>query len=274
MVFTAMDESIAVVFDSAGTLLHMYRVAKDTLTGKYIDDITTTDLVSKKPKCGLVIMHTDPDKIMSYQSTKRIYEFLTDNKIRIGLSCSSSPITIDEAALCIKNDTLARMQDIHEVVNVTKLKCPDIFYLGIGFVINIESRKIVYTISTGGRPFTNTPTVLNTLQNMGIDTYIASGDSMRNLENLARLVEIPIERVYDVATPQKKEWVIKSLKKQYDKVVMVGDGINDILALRASDLGVLSIQQTGTCMEKLSLEADIIITDIKQIVKIIIGMKQ
>ncbi|KAF5420103.1 MAG: Cu+-exporting ATPase [Candidatus Methanocomedens sp.] len=268
-----MDESIAVVFDSAGTLLHMYRVAKDTLTGKYIDDIITTDLVSKKPNCGLVIMHTDPDKIMSCQSTKRIYEFLIDNKIRIDLSCSSSPITLDDAAQCIKNDTLTSMQDIHDVVNAIKLKCPDVFYLGVGFIVDTKSQGIVYTISTGGRPFANTPAVLNTLQSMKIDVYIASGDSMRNLENLARLVEIPIERVYDVATPQKKEWVIRSLKKQYDKVVMVGDGMNDILALRTSDLGVLSIQQTGTCMEKLSSEADIIITDIKQIVKIIKEMK-
>ena len=269
-----MDGSIAVVFDSAGTLLHMYRVAKDTLTGKYFDDITTTDLISKKPSCGLVIMHTGPDKIMSSQSAKRIYEFLAENKIRIDLSCSSSPITLDDVLQCIENDTQTSMQDIHDVVNAIKLKCPGIFYLGIGFVVDIESRGIVYTISTGGRPFTNTQAVLNTLQSMEIDTYIASGDSMRNLENLARLVKIPIERVYDVATTQKKEWVIKSLKKQYDKVVMVGDGINDILALRASDLGVLSIQQTGTCIEKLSLEADIIITDIKQIVKIIKEMKQ
>ncbi len=269
-----MDESIAVVFDSAGTLLHMYRVAKDTVTGKYIDDIITTDLVSKKPNCGLVIMHTDPDKIMSCQSTKRIYEFLTDNKIRIDLSCSSSPITLEDVDQCIKNDTRTSMQDIHDVVNVTKLKCPDVFYLGIGFIVETESQSILYTVSTGGRPFTNTPAVLDTLQSMKIDAYIASGDSMRNLENLARLVEIPIERVYDVATPQKKEWVIKSLKKQYDKVVMVGDGINDILALRASDLGVLSIQQTGMCPVKLRSEGDIIITDIKQIIKIINEMKQ
>ncbi|MCD4810106.1 MAG: HAD family hydrolase [Methanosarcinales archaeon] len=269
-----MHESIAVVFDSAGTLLQMYRVAKDTITGRYIDDIITTDLVSKKPNCGLVIIHTDPDKIMSCQSTKRIYEFLIDNKIRIDLSCSSSPITLEDVDQCIKNDTRTSMKDIHDVVNVTKLKCPDVFYLGIGFIVETESQSIVYTVSTGGRPFTNTPAVLDTLQNMNIDTYIASGDSMRNLENLARLVEIPIERVYDVATPQKKEWVIKSLKKKYDKVVMVGDGINDILALRASDLGILSIQQTGTCMEKLSSEGDIIITDIKQIIKIINEMKQ
>ena len=264
-----MHESIAVVFDSAGTLLHMYRVAKDTVTGKYIDDIITTNLVSRKPNCGLVIMHTDPDKIMNCQSTKRIYEFLTDNKIRIDLSCSSSPFTLEDAAQCIKNDTKTSMQDIHDVVNAIKLKCPDIFYLGIGLVVDTESQDIEYTIGAGGRPFTNTPAVLNTLQSMGIDTYIASGDSMRNLENLARLVEIPIERVYDVATPQKKEWVIRSLKKQYDKVVMVGDGMNDILALRASDLGVLSIQQTGMCPVKLRSEADIVITDIQQIVEII-----
>ena len=269
-----MHESIAVVFDSAGTLLHMYRVAKDTVTGKYIDDINTTDLVSRKPNCGLVIIHTDPDKIMNCQSTKRIYDFLADNRIRIDLSCSSSPITLDDAAQCIKNDTRTSMHDIHDVVNAIKLKCHDIFYLGIGLVVDTGSQDIEYTISAGGRPFTNTPAVLDTLQSMEIDAYIASGDSMRNLENLARLVEIPIERVYDVATPQKKEWVIKSLKKQYDRVVMVGDGINDILALRASDLGVLSIQQTGTCIEKLSSEADIIITDIKQIVKIIKEMKQ
>ena len=269
-----MDGSIAVVFDSAGTLLHMYRVAKDTLTGEYYDDITTTDLISKKPNCGLVIMHIGPDKIMSCQCSKRIYEFLTENNIRIDLSCSSSPITLDDVLQCIRDDTQTSMQDIHDVVNAIKLKCPDIFYLGIGFVVDIEAQGILYTISTGGRPFNNTQAVLNTLQSMEIDTYIASGDSMRNLENLARLVEIPIERVYDVATTHKKEWVIKSLKKQYDKVVMVGDGINDILALRASDLGVLSIQQTGTCIEKLSLEADIIITDIKQIVKIIKEMKQ
>lgn len=269
-----MHESIAVVFDSAGTLLQMYRVAKDTVTGRYIDNIITTDLVSKKPNCGLVIMHTDPDKIMNCQSTKRIYEFLIDNKIRIDLSCSSSPITLEDVDQCIKNDTRTSMQDFHDVVNVTKLKCPDVFYLGIGFIVETKSQSIVYTVSTGGRPFTNTPAVLDTLQSMKIDAYIASGDSMRNLENLARLVEIPIERVYDVATPQRKEWVIKSLKKKYDKVVMVGDGINDILALRASDLGILSIQQTGTCMEKLSSEGDIIITDIKQIIKIINEMKQ
>jgi Cu+-exporting ATPase len=50
---------------------------------------------------------------------------------------------------------------------------------------------------------------------------------------------------------------------------MVGDGINDVLAMRAADLGVLSIQQTGKCPPRLCEEADVVIRDIKEIIGII-----
>jgi Cu+-exporting ATPase len=50
---------------------------------------------------------------------------------------------------------------------------------------------------------------------------------------------------------------------------MVGDGINDILAFRAADLSVLSIQQGGTCPVLLSNEADIVIKDIHEVIGIV-----
>jgi Cu+-exporting ATPase len=62
---------------------------------------------------------------------------------------------------------------------------------------------------------------------------------------------------------------VKRLKEEYDKVIMVGDGINDILAFRAADLSVLSIQQTGTCPAILFDEADIVIKDIHEVVGIV-----
>lgn len=251
----------------------MYRVAKNTLTGEYIDDIITTDLVGLHPNCGLVILHTDPKKIMTCRSHKRIHEFLDENNIDIDLSCSSSPITLDSVKKAIEHDSFTTMRDIHDVVNLTLNKCPDVFYLGVGIIVNTESMNIIFSVCTGGRPFQNTPETLDTIKGWGVDAYIASGDSMRNLKNLADLVGIPVERVYDVATPQKKEWVIRHLKKQYGKVVMVGDGINDILALRAADKGVLSIQQTGSCARRLASEADVMITDIIQVVKIIKEMR-
>ncbi|MDF1530871.1 MAG: HAD family hydrolase [ANME-2 cluster archaeon] len=269
-----MQSEIAVVFDSAGTLLHMYRVAKNTITGEYLDDIITTDLVGRHSHCGLVILHTNPDRIMNCNPYTRIYDFIQENNIEIDLSCSSSPTTLDQVRKTLELDTRTTMQDLHEVITIIRNKCPDIFYLGVGIIVEIQSNTIVYTVCTGGRPFTNTPVALKTLKKWGVDTFIASGDSMRNLEVLARVMDIPIERVYDVATPLKKEWVIRHLKKHYNKVVMVGDGINDILALREADKGVVSIQQIGVCHERLSCEADIIITDIKQILKIIEEIKE
>lgn len=268
-----MQKKIAVVFDSAGTLLQMFRVAKNIVSGEYLDEIITTDLVGRKPNCGLVVIHTDPEKIMNCQAQKRIFDFLRENNIKIDLSCSSSPITFEEVEDSIKNDTLSTMQDIHDVISIIKNKCPNVFYLGVGIIVDAKFKSIEYTICTGGRPFANTPAALNSLEDLGVVSYIASGDSMRNLKNLANLVNIPVERVYDVATPKKKEWVIRHLKKQHDKVVMVGDGINDILAFRASDKAVLSIQQTGTCSNRLFLEADVTITDIYQIIKIIEEMQ-
>ena len=92
---------------------------------------------------------------------------------------------------------------------------------------------------------------------------------MRNLQPLANNVCVPLECVYEISTPKKKEGIVKRLKEQYDKVVMVGDGINDILAFRAADLSVLSIQQTGKCPPLLCEEADIVINDIKEIIGIV-----
>jgi hypothetical protein len=43
-----MVKRIAVVFDSAGTLLRMYRVAKEASTGTLLENIESTAIVSKK----------------------------------------------------------------------------------------------------------------------------------------------------------------------------------------------------------------------------------
>ncbi|HMB45283.1 MAG TPA: HAD family hydrolase, partial [Candidatus Methanoperedens sp.] len=122
---------------------------------------------------------------------------------------------------------------------------------------------------TGGKIYSNSCSVIQALTEKGISVFIASGDSMRNLQPLAKNVCVPLECVYEISTPKKKEGIVKILKEQYDKVVMVGDGINDILAFRAADLSVLSIQQTGKCPPLLCEEVDIVINDIKEIIGIV-----
>jgi len=260
---------IAVVFDSAGTLLRMYRVAKNIHTGEYLNEVVSTELVGKKPYCALLVMQVDSNKLVNCPPDMLVSDFIRKYKIDVEVGCSRSQINKATAVSVVESDTRAAMSDLQDVMAAVKKRCKDIFYMGVGLIIDVDGKNIPYVICTGGRVYSSTHFVINALNERNIDTYIASGDSMRNLGALANNVNLPFDRVFEIATPRKKEEIVKRLKQQYDKVIMVGDGINDLLAMRAADLGVLSIQQTGKCPKLLCEEADVVIRDIKEIVGVI-----
>jgi Cu+-exporting ATPase len=111
--------------------------------------------------------------------------------------------------------------------------------------------------------------VLQDLKRLGADVYVASGDSMRSLSRLVKL-GIDISRVNPVSSPHRKKEIVENLKKRYRYVVMVGDGLNDIYALRAADLGILTVQQDTRPTQRLLSAADKIITDITELPKVLI----
>ena len=259
----------AVVFDSAGTLLRMHRVAKDVVTGEYLHEVVSTDLVGKKPYCALLVMQVDSNKLVTCPSDMLVSDFISEYGIDIEVGCSRSQVEQSTAIEVVRDDKRASMKDLQDVMLAIKKKCKNIFYMGVGLIIDVDTKSIPYVICTGGKVYSNTAYAIKTLHDRNIDTYVASGDSMRNLSVLAKNVNIPLDRVFEISTPKKKEAIVKKLKKEYDRVFMVGDGINDILALRAADLGVLSVQQTGECPPMLCEEADVVIKDIKEIVGIV-----
>ena len=264
---------IAVVFDSAGTLLRMYRVAKNVNTGAILDEVVSTELVGKKPYCALLVMQIDSNRLEKCPPDMLVSDFIDKYNIGIDVGCSRAQVDSDTALSVVKNDTKATMSDLQDVMAAVKQRCKNIFYMGVGLIIDVETRSIQYVICTGGKIYSSSCSVIQNLTDQGIAVYIASGDSMRNLQPLAKNVCVPLECVYEISTPKKKEGIVKRLKEQYDKVVMVGDGINDILAFRAADLSVLSIQQTGECPPLLCEEADIVINDIKEIIGIVVNLE-
>lgn len=264
---------IAVVFDSAGTLLRMYRVVKNIKSGEYLHEVVSTELVGKRPYCAILVMQVDSNKLIECPSDMKISDFIRKYDIDIEVGCSRAQIDKTTALSVVEEDKRATMSDLKDVMAAVKRRCPDIFYMGVGLIIDVEAKNIPYVICTGGKVYSGTSEVIRTLNKMGVDTYIASGDSMRNLSALAKNVNVPLDQVFEIATPRRKEEIVKGLKKRYDRVVMVGDGVNDILAMRASDLGVLSIQQTGKCPPSLREEADAVIKDIREVVGVVEHLK-
>jgi Cu+-exporting ATPase len=79
--------------------------------------------------------------------------------------------------------------------------------------------------------------LVNSLAKRGIEIIMLTGDN----KNVAKRVasEIGINKFIYEQTPQSKDQYINELYKDGKTVVMVGDGINDILALAHADIGIV-----------------------------------
>lgn len=76
------------------------------------------------------------------------------------------------------------------------------------------------------------------LQAMGLKLRLLSGDRRAAVEHLAHRVGLRPQDVIADTRPQGKGQVIEQLRTQGRCVAMVGDGINDALALACADLGI------------------------------------
>ena len=261
--------STAVVFDSAGTLLHMHRAAKDLRDGTVYYDIVTTNLASTDPNYGIVIFHVNPQQLNEIAGNYLIHHFLDKYNIAIDIGCSNRPIDIDHALSIIRSDSRAIVSDLHEVLEAIWDCCNNKHYMGVGVMVDTGLNCIPYTLSTGGSLFEGVADVIAQLEEMGVDIYIASGDKQKDVELIAECIGVQKDHTFGLATPQRKSELIKNLKHSHDKVVMVGDAINDILAFKEADFAVLTVQQQNLRPEILNRESDAIIDQISQIVPLV-----
>ena len=78
--------------------------------------------------------------------------------------------------------------------------------------------------------------VLN-LKEKGIETIMLTGDHDKSAQKIAN--EIGIENFHSELSPENKLQFVENLQKEEKVIVMVGDGVNDILALASADIGIV-----------------------------------
>jgi len=252
--------------DVAGTILRMYRVAKDLGRGIILEKVVTWELIMEKKGRALVVPQIDPESLARCPPDAPLYTLASGREDCIEISCASTPISKEEA-LDILSRSKATIRDLQEVHQAVKARCPDT-YQTAGMIVDSDLQDITHALSTGGTPFPGLAEVLDCLKSLQVDIFVASGDSMRSLTSLKDF-GFDLDRIYPVSTPKRKAEIVASMKSRYRRVIMVGDGLNDLYALRAADLGILTVQQDTRPASQLIQAADEIIRDIRDLPRII-----
>jgi soluble P-type ATPase len=263
--------SVAVVFDSAGTLMNTYRVAKDICNKRLLPGIETTTLTFSSPDRALIVLPVHSKDLMATAGDTLLSGYLAEKNVGFGISCTRKIITAEDIGDVLYADRRARVGDLQECIRNVWSVCKQEYMvtLNSGAIINMAQKCIEFTITAGGWPFEGAKETITALHRMAVPTFIASGDRVTKLEKMADHFGIPHDRVYGVATPTVKAQIISDLRQEYDRVVMVGDGINDLAAMRNADVAILTLQQPGDRPEELYKAADHVVKNVSEVAAIV-----
>jgi len=258
----------AVVFDNSGTLISRYRAIKDINSGFIHDNTSSIDLVDKDPYRALVVLQTDPSTcLVNARPNQTIHQFITRNKVPFDISYASSNIQKEDVLTLIQNENV-KISDIQDTIQAVIEKDYNVqICSGSGFIMNTRTGHIEFTITAGGKIFPEVPEVVEELKKRSFHIYVASGDRMKSLEELASFIHIPSENIFGTADSWRKKEIVTGLKSRY-RVMMVGNSANDILALEEADVGVLTTQQAEETPQKVFDAADVVVGNIKEILDI------
>jgi len=95
---------------------------------------------------------------------------------------------------------------------------------------------------------TDAAATIKAFQERKIQIWLITGDNEAAAHQIALEVGIPTKNVIALATPERKIAKIKELRASGEKVLMIGDGINDAAAIAEADLSMALGTGTDTAI--------------------------
>ncbi|WP_259334989.1 copper-translocating P-type ATPase [Lactobacillus bombicola] len=211
------------LLDKTGTLTQgMFQVRHyASLTNKLDSNQVLTIMASLEQDST----HPLAQSILHYAQSKKINLLpLTNSQNMTGAGVSG---TIEQHTYQLVNEKAARKQ----VSNFPKLAADKdtISYL-------IQDSQLLGYIAVGDQIKASAFTLIKQIKERQITPVMLTGDNQKVADNIA--LQLGIDQVYAELLPQDKEKVVKKLQSAGNKVMMVGDGINDAPSLVKADIGV------------------------------------
>ena len=130
--------------------------------------------------------------------------------------------------------------------NLNSPKVQEITQSGKNLVYIAQDQQLVGIITLEDSLRPEAKTTITKLQNLGLKTVLLSGDRIEVVDQVAQ--ELSITQTYSEIKPQEKAQIISQLQET-QTVAMVGDGINDAVALAQADIGISLQGSTDVAIE-------------------------
>lgn len=259
----------AIVFDNSGTLIERYRVIKDIERDCLFTNVNSLDLIAANNSLALAVLQMNASKLLVLDSDYLLSDFIRENNIEFDVSFTTREISKEDLTDIIYEEKIATVKDITDGFDTLSEKIPEMELCnGSALIIDIDKKTISYTITSAGKLFPEVISTTAELQKRGYELFIASGDRKGAITKLACMLDINENNAFGTVSTTQKCEIVSNLQSQGYKVMMVGDGLNDVLAFHKADISVLTLEQKEEVSPKLHNQTDYVVDNISQILDI------
>jgi len=214
------------VFDKTGTVTTGKPVVTEVLSENEQEIISIAANAESGSNHPLSKAITDYANQKGYNYNNSVSEF--KNLPGKGISCKieGKTVLLGTASLLAENGILSDKYSAAAERLATEGK--SVVYIAV-------SDKLLGVIAVSDSLKPDSKETFESFNRMGIKTVLLSGDNKPCAEYIGS--KIGADEVYSEVLPEDKARIIKEIRQKYGTVMMVGDGINDAIALSEADVG-------------------------------------
>ncbi|WP_270262320.1 copper-translocating P-type ATPase [Lactobacillus panisapium] len=100
----------------------------------------------------------------------------------------------------------------------------------------IQDKTLIGYVAVGDQVKSSASSLIKQIKQLNITPVMLTGDNKKVADSIAK--KLGITEVYSELMPEDKQKIVAKLQSEGNKVMMVGDGINDAPSLAKADIGV------------------------------------
>ncbi|MCE7064556.1 heavy metal translocating P-type ATPase [Dyadobacter sp. CY326] len=221
----------AIILDKTGTITQgkpavtSIQWASELSDQRHLEEILfAMESLSEHPLAAAVVNHLKQGNAEA--AVLQAFESITGQ----GVKAVSNGVTyfVGNKKLISSNHATAE-NDVLTIVESWQNEAQTVIYFA-------DSQHVLAVIAIADQVKATSRQAIETLQNMGIDVYMLTGDNAQTAAGVAR--QVGLQHYKAEVMPSEKADFVKALQREGKVVAMVGDGINDSHALAQADVSI------------------------------------